>query len=80
MEDESGIDAKLVAVPVSKLTPVYDHIQSYQELPQNLISSIEHFFSHYKDLEKGKWVKIKGWEDRESAHQEVLKSIERFNA
>ena len=61
MDDESGGDAKLLAVPIEKLYPPYRNIKSYEDLPTEDISRIQHFFEHYKDLEKGKWVKVKGW-------------------
>lgn len=77
MEDESGIDAKIVAVPVSKLTPMYDHVQSTDDLPELLRNQINHFFEHYKDLEAGKWVKIQGWGDVEDARKEIMASFER---
>lgn len=79
MTDESGKDAKILAVPVDKLTPKYQHINKPADLGTELINSIEHFFTHYKDLEKGKWVKVDGWEDVESAREEILASIERYN-
>src|SRR5690606_29148758 len=78
MTDESGEDAKLLAVPVSKTTTLYDKVQSYQDLPEILIRQIGHFFEHYKDLESGKWVKIEGWADADAARQEILASIENF--
>ena len=62
MEDEAGIDEKIVAVPHSKLTPYYDSIKTYRDLPQVLQDRIPHFFDHYKDLERDKWVKVLGWE------------------
>ena len=67
MEDEAGLDEKIVAVPHHKLTPYYDQIKSYTDLPQVLQDRIPHFFAHYKDLEKDKWVKVLGWEDAEKA-------------
>ena len=76
MEDEAGIDAKLIAVPHDKLTPLYKHVKEYTDLPELLLKQIEHFFTHYKDLEPGKWVKITGWEGSEVAKEEILKSIE----
>ena len=76
MEDESGIDAKLIAVPHDKLTPIYKNVKEYTDLPELQIKQIEHFFTRYKDLEPGKWVKITGWENMESAKAEILKSIE----
>src|ERR687890_2142213 len=63
MEDESGGDEKIVAVPSSKLTLRYESVQSYRDMPQITTDQIEHFFAHYKDLEPGKWVKIVGWGD-----------------
>ncbi|HEY0293939.1 MAG TPA: inorganic diphosphatase [Bordetella sp.] len=78
MDDESGGDAKLLAVPVSKLYPVYDCIKSYEDLPAQDINRIQHFFEHYKDLEKGKWVKVKGWMGLEAAREEILRSAERY--
>ena len=71
MEDEAGEDAKLVAVPVSKLTSLYDKINSTDDLPELLIKQITHFFEHYKDLEPGKWVKVVGWDGIEAAKAEV---------
>ena len=78
MTDESGPDAKLIAVPVPKLSKMYQNIHSYDDLPQPLLSSIEHFFEHYKDLEEGKWVKIDGWDGIEAAQQEITNSIRRY--
>lgn len=80
MEDEAGMDAKVLAVPVSKLKPVYDHVQGPEDLPKFLLDQIAHFFEHYKDLEPNKWVKISGWGDAKMAKQEILDSIARFNA
>ena len=75
MEDESGIDAKVVAVPVSKLTPLYDKVQTTDDLPELLLKQISHFFEHYKDLEPGKWVKVKGWGTVDDAREEILSGI-----
>lgn len=79
MTDESGVDAKLLAVPVTKLTKIYEGIKSYEDLPEHLLNSLEHFFSHYKDLEPGKWVKVEGWEGINAAHDEIMASIARYN-
>ena len=78
MTDESGVDAKLIAVPVTKLSKLYQDVQSYLDLPESLLKSIEHFFQHYNDLESGKWVKIEGWAGREEALQEIMSSIARY--
>ena len=78
MTDESGVDAKILAVPTSKLSKMYQNIATYNDLPQHLLSSLEHFFNHYKDLEEGKWVKIEGWAGPEAAHNEIVASVERY--
>ena len=75
MEDESGIDAKLIAVPVDKLSVIYREVQEATDLPALLLQQIEHFFEHYKDLEKGKWVKVQGWADAAEAKAEIVKSL-----
>ena len=80
MSDEAGADAKLVAVPVNKLTKEYKEIKSYRDLNTVLINAIEHFFKHYKDLEPGKWVKIIGWADAEAAKKEIEASIKRYKS
>lgn len=80
MSDEAGIDNKLLAVPVDKLTPMYSHVKSPQDLPQTMLDGLKHFFEHYKDLEKGKWVKVEEWHGVEAARQEILKSAERYTA
>ena len=79
MTDESGPDAKILAVPVDKLCYDYRGIESYTEMPQMLRDQITHFFEHYKDLEKNKWVKIDGWEDVAAAKKEILESVARYN-
>ena len=80
MEDDGGIDAKILAVPVDKLTDRYTHIQSKEDVPESLLNQISHFFQHYKDLEKGKWVKLGGWGTIDEAKQEIIDSVERYNA
>ena len=75
MEDESGIDAKLMAVPVDKLSALYQHVQEATDLPALLLQQIEHFFEHYKDLEKGKWVKVQGWANAAEAKAEIEKAV-----
>lgn len=75
MEDEAGIDEKIVAVPHHELTPYYDQIKSYTDLPQVLQDRIPHFFAHYKDLEKDKWVKVLGWEGAEKAAKLIMDGI-----
>tara|TARA_Y100000588_G_C13907304_1_gene775565 strand:+ start:174 stop:692 length:519 start_codon:yes stop_codon:yes gene_type:complete len=79
MTDEAGVDAKLLAVPITKLTKLYDDIITYENLPKPLLNSLEHFFTHYKDLENNKWVKIDGWVGPEAAKDEIKASIERCN-
>lgn len=78
MTDEHGIDAKLIAVPVSKICGMYDDIKTYQDFPKAFLLMIEHFFQHYKNLEQGKWVKTEGWDGIEAAHQEIISSVERY--
>ncbi|MFP4154078.1 MAG: inorganic diphosphatase [Halothiobacillaceae bacterium] len=80
MTDEAGVDAKLIAVPHGKLTPLYDHVQSPEDLPPLLLDQIRHFFEQYKALEPGKWVKVEGWEGVEAAHAEIEDSIGRYRA
>lgn len=77
MEDESGMDEKILAVPHPKLHPFYDEVKSYEDLPEVLIKQIEHFFAHYKDLEEGKWVKVKGWQGPEAAAEIITDAIKR---
>jgi inorganic pyrophosphatase len=77
MEDDGGMDEKILAVPASRLHPFYDHVSSYTEVPQILLDQIAHFFQHYKDLEKGKWVKLGGWKDVDQAKELIADSIER---
>ncbi|PRD39208.1 UNVERIFIED_CONTAM: ppa [Trichonephila clavipes] len=77
MEDESGQDAKVIAVPVSKLTKLYDHIQDINDVPELLKKQIQHFFERYKELEPGKWVKVTGWADAAAAKAEIMTSFER---
>ncbi len=78
MTDEAGVDAKILAVPSSDLHTQYDDVQSYKDLPKELIQQITHFFEHYKKLEPNKWVNVEEWSGVEEAHAEILASIERY--
>ena len=78
MEDEAGGDAKLLAVPVDKLTTMYRQVVSLRDLQPIVLDQISHFFAHYKDLEPGKFVKIHGWLGVEEAKQEILTGAQRF--
>jgi inorganic pyrophosphatase len=77
MEDDAGLDEKILAVPVSKLTKRYAHVTNYTDLPEITLAQIEHFFSHYKDLEPGKWVKVIGWGDADEARRMIADAIAR---
>jgi inorganic pyrophosphatase len=79
MTDESGDDAKVLAVPVDKLTKRWSKVQGPDDMPSELLERIAHFFEHYKDLEEGKWVRVGGWEGVEAAKQEILNSVAMFN-
>ncbi len=78
MEDEAGDDAKLLAVPIDKLTSLYRDIKTFRDLPQETLEQISHFFEHYKDLERNKWVRIKGWAGVDRAKAEIMESIARY--
>ena len=80
MTDEAGVDTKIIAVPVDKVFPAYSKIVTAQDLPEHTLDRIQHFFEHYKDLEKGKWVKVEGWEGPEAARAEIMASIESYLA
>jgi inorganic pyrophosphatase len=79
MEDEGGLDGKVLAVPTEKILARYSNIQSLADIHELQLQQISHFFEHYKDLEKGKWVKVKGWEGLDAAKKEILDGIANFN-
>jgi inorganic pyrophosphatase len=78
MEDESGQDGKVLAVPVDSLTPMYRDVETPRDFPQVILDQIAHFFAHYKDLERGKFVKVTGWLGSEEAKKEILDGVERY--
>jgi inorganic pyrophosphatase len=78
MTDEAGIDAKLIAVPVDKLCSLYKTVKGPDDLQPQLLAQISHFFAHYKDLEKDKWVKVEGWVGLDDARAEILAGVERY--
>lgn len=77
MEDEGGIDEKILCVPVDKLHPYYSNVGSYRDIRPILLEQIAHFFEHYKDLERGKWVKVQRWGEAEEAQALIREGIER---
>ncbi|CAN5153719.1 inorganic diphosphatase [soil metagenome] len=78
MEDEAGGDAKVLAVPIDKICPLYIYWKTITDVPEIRLRQIQHFFEHYKDLEAGKWVKVVGWGGVEEAHAEIMSGIERY--
>lgn len=80
MEDDGGGDEKIIAVPSSRTTRRYDKVKTYTDLPGISVQQIEHFFSHYKDLEPGKWVKIDHWGHADEAKTLIRAAIERAKA
>ncbi|MDR2189282.1 MAG: inorganic diphosphatase [Azonexus sp.] len=78
MTDEGGTDAKVLAVPVTKLTTLYRDVKSIKDMPELLCNQIAHFFEHYKDLEPGKWVRTSGWKGVKAARQEIMEGVKRY--
>ena len=78
MDDESGSDAKLFAVPTDRICPQFVHWKTIADVPEIRLKQMQHFFEHYKDLEAGKWVKVIGWAGIEAAHTEILNGIKRY--
>ena len=78
MRDEAGNDAKLLAVPIDRLTTQYRGIRSPRDLPEARLAALTHFFEHYKDLERGKWVKVQGWVGAVAAKKEIGDGVARF--
>jgi inorganic pyrophosphatase len=77
MEDDKGLDEKIVAVPSPHLTRRYESVHDYTDLPQITLQQIQHFFEHYKDLEPGKWVRIGDWLDAAGARRMIEAAIAR---
>ena len=80
MEDDKGGDEKLITVPLDTTFPYYSEVSGHDDLPPIVTQQIEHFFTHYKDLEPGKWAKIKGWGDADEAKRIIIDCIERAKA
>ena len=80
MEDEAGVDGKVLAVPIDKVLSIYTQWQKPEDLNPMRLNTIQHFFEHYKDLEPGKWVKILGWEGKDVALKEVADGIAAYDA
>ena len=78
MKDESGDDAKVLAVPVDKLCKSYRGVETFRDLQGEVLNRISHFFEHYKDLDEGKWVRVDGWYGIEEAKQEIMDSLRMY--
>lgn len=77
LEDEAGGDEKILAVPIRKITQLYDRVKSWQDVPEIDLKRIQHFFEHYKDLEPEKWTRVGNWRDADIAYQLINEAIER---
>jgi inorganic pyrophosphatase len=80
MDDEAGGDAKILAVPIDKLSVLYRAVRSPNDLPEITTQQIAHFFEHYKDLEPGKWVRVSTWVGADEAKREIEDGIARYKA
>jgi inorganic pyrophosphatase len=78
MQDEAGVDEKIIAVPATRLTRRYEQVHNYTDLPQITLQQVQHFFEHYKDLEPSKWVRVLGWGDAAEARQMIVAAVERY--
>jgi inorganic pyrophosphatase len=78
MDDEAGGDAKLIAVPIDKVLPIYSHWKTSNDINPMRLKAIQHFFEHYKDLEDGKWVKVLGWGGVDDAKKEVADGLANY--
>jgi len=78
MTDESGDDAKVLAVPIDRLCKAYRQVHDFRDLSPVILDQIAHFFEHYKDLDEGKWVRVEGWSGVDDAKQEILDSVEMY--
>ncbi len=78
MRDEAGEDTKVIAVPLDKLCGLYRAVKTHRDIPEGTLAQIAHFFQHYKDLEPGKWVKVKGWVGPREAKKEITEGVARY--
>ena len=79
-EDEKGKDEKILAVPATKIDPYFIKVKNHTDLPNTLLKKIEHFFTRYKDLEPGKWVKVHGWQDSKHACQIIQIAVDKYSS
>jgi inorganic pyrophosphatase len=75
MEDEEGIDTKIIAVPTKKVDPYFGEWSDISDVPEAVKAKIKHFFEHYKELEKGKWVKVREWQNKEASYASIQKGL-----
>ena len=78
MEDESGMDEKLLALPTSKVDARYEDIKSLDDVPKATLAKIKNFFETYKILEKDKWVKVQDFKDTKAAVEILEKAIANY--
>ena len=79
MTDESGDDAKVLAVPIDKLCTSFKNVTSTDDMQPLLLEQIAHFFEHYKDLDEGKWVRVDGWGSLDEAKEEIMSSVKMYS-
>jgi inorganic pyrophosphatase len=78
-EDQDGQDSKIIAVPIEKVDPSFSNVTDINSIAEHIRNQIKHFIEHHKDLEKGKYVRVVGWEDKEVAKKNISKAIDRYN-
>jgi len=72
--DNEGDDPKMIVVPISKVDKSYDNINSINDIEKTKRDKLEYFFTHYKDLEPGKFINVENFVDKKEAVEIYKKS------
>ena len=78
-EDQGGIDPKVIAVPLTKIDPIFSAIRDIKDIQENVRTQLKHFIEHHKDLEEGKYVKLLRWEGKDAAKILISEAIKQYN-
>jgi inorganic pyrophosphatase len=76
IEDEEGLDAKILSVLVNDRR--FDGYKDIKDVHQHRLVEIQEFFETYKRLEPHKWEKTRGWKNAKEAQEIVKDAQEKF--
>ena len=76
IEDEAGLDSKILSVLISDAR--FEGVHDISDVHEHQLVEIQEFFETYKRLEPHKWAKARGWKNAKEAMEVVKYAMDKY--